>query len=63
MQQNQDHFRRTSDDVIAAIKQRVTSYCWNDDIVNKISALRAIEHLARVAIAELEDIQLNKEKK
>ena len=47
--------RKTVEDIMKEIREQITFYYWNENIVSRLSAMKKIEHLAGVAVRELED--------
>jgi hypothetical protein len=52
---NERSERKTVEDLANEIKEQMRFFWWNENIVSRISAMRKIEHLAGVAVAELEN--------
>jgi hypothetical protein len=47
--------RKTVEDIANEIKEQMRFFWWNENIVSRISAMKKIEHLAHVAVQELEN--------
>jgi len=47
--------RKTVEDIVKEIQEQIRFFWWNENIVSRLSAMQKIEHLARVAITELEE--------
>lgn len=47
--------RKTVGDLANEIKEQLRFFWWNENIVSRLSAMQKIEHLAGVAVKELEE--------
>jgi hypothetical protein len=47
--------RKTVEDIANEIKEQMRFFWWNENIVSRLSAMKKIEHLAHVAVQELEN--------